>query len=403
MGRMEGDPGQSTAEYMGLLALVAAVLVGAGAAVGSAGVPEAVAGVVRSGICIVGGDVCRASDAAALGLEPCTVGELRRGRGAVVTVLSLRIGDEGEWTVGTRSDGSVVVTHARERVGGVAGGFGVTASPLGLKLGVEGAYGFTVGSGRSWELPDAAAAARLLAADDDDRPPPDWRFGDLGTELVAKAGAMASGALLSGLEASGHAAAGARIGRGETTLYVRTRLDEPRIAGLLPGAQPSGPRSLPGTGITVDDARAEPPPGPRGGDLLLELTRDAGGLREIAFRGVEPGPRAGRFVETVGRLDLRVPANRAAAAPLLSRRLPWPPGVVADIRAIVLRTAQAGVVERAVYEVRDGSKEVEVAARFGLELGLDVGRVRVDRRLVAASVWTGDPPVRERVDCLGGP
>src|ERR687896_427889 len=103
------------------------------------------AAVVRTGICIAGGDVCRASDAAALGLEPCTVGERLRGAGATLTVLSLRVGEEGEWTVASRSDGSVVVTESRSRAGGAAGGFGVEASPIGLELGVEGAYTFTVG------------------------------------------------------------------------------------------------------------------------------------------------------------------------------------------------------------------------------------------------------------------
>ena len=377
--------GQASAEYTAVLALVAAALVGAGAVVGPAGVGEAVAAVVRTGICIAGGDVCRASDAVALGLAPCTIAERRRGGGATLTVLSLRAGGEGEWTVASRSDGSVVVTEALTRSAGAGGGIGLEASPLKLELGVEGAYAFTVGSGRTWELPDAAAAARLLAADDDDRPPPDWRFGDLGAELVAQAGAMAAGALLSGVEASAHAAAGARIGRGRTTVYVRARIDDPGAAGLTPDAV----------------APAAPSRAPRH-DLLVELARDAGGLREIAFRVAEGGARAGQVVETVGRLDLRVPANRAAAAPLLARRLPWPPGVRDDLRAVVRRTAQAGVVERAVYEVSDDSRGVEAAARLGLELGLEVDRVRVDRRLVAASAWTGGSPERERVDCLGG-
>ena len=105
------------------------------------------------------------------------------------------------------------------------------------------------------------------------------------------------------------------------------------------------------------------------------------------------------MVETVARLDLRDAANRAAAEPLLARRLPWPPAVLRDLRTLVRRTVRFGVVERAVYDVRDESQGVEVAAKFGLALGFDAGELKVDRRLVAATAWTHGSPARERADC----
>src|SRR3954470_2961856 len=74
------ETGQATTEYAGLLALIAAVLLGAGMLVGvdvAAGVVQG----IRTGICIVGGDVCRPSDAAAAGLEPCTMGDRSGGSG----------------------------------------------------------------------------------------------------------------------------------------------------------------------------------------------------------------------------------------------------------------------------------------------------------------------------------
>jgi hypothetical protein len=132
--------------------------------------------------------------------------------------------------------------------------------------------------------------------------------------------------------------------------------------------------------------------------VLVALTRDRGGLREISFRRVQVDGT--RIVETVGRLDLRDPANRAAAAPLLARRLPWPPAVVQELRAVVRRTAQAGTVERAVYAVEDRSHELAAAVRIGAELGLEAATVAVERRLVAASAWTGGSPERRREDCL---
>ena len=106
------------------------------------------------------------------------------------------------------------------------------------------------------------------------------------------------------------------------------------------------------------------------------------------------------MVETVARLDLRDPANRTAAEPLLSRRLPWPPAVARDLQALVRRAAATGVVERAVYDVRDGSEELKLAAKLGLVLGVEGEEVELDRRLVAASAWTQGSRERERMDCL---
>jgi hypothetical protein len=370
--------GQASAEYTALLALAGAVLVGAGAVVGVGDVGTAVAHGVRTGICVVAGDVCRASDAEAAGLAPCTVAERTDGGGTKLTVLSFRIGASGAWTVASRSDGSVVLTRTDGRSAGVAVGIGVSATPFDLRFGAKGSYDLTVASGEAWELPDAAAARRFLAGAD--RPPPTWRFGDLGGELTVKAGAFAGGAMLTGAEAGATAAAGARIGRGRTTLYVKARLAGPELEAWLPGGGVK--RTLRGTG-----------------DALVELTREHGQLREIAFRTVERG-RADELVETVGRLDLRVPANRAAVEPLLAVRLPWPPSVAEDLRAAVRRTAQAGVVERAVYASRDDSERLDLSAQLGLSFGLQADRVREQRRLVSASAWTAGSRERERFDCL---
>ena len=377
MGPPRSHPaaGQATAEYTVVLALVAAALAGAGAAAGVGGVAEAVAGVVRTGICIVGGDVCRDSDARAAGLAPCTIGDRERGGGGAVTVLSLRIGRAGSWTVATRSDGSVVVTRVQDGEVGVTVGFGAAAGPLRLELGVAGRYSLVFTEGRAWEFPDAAAAGRFLAGDED-ATPPTWRFGDLGTEVVAEAGARVGVLALTGVEASAKSALGTRAGRGRTTVYVRARLKAPGSTVWMPGQR--------------EPAR----------EVIVEVTRERGSLREVAFRTVEPGAGDGEIVETVGRLDLRVPANRDAATRLLDRRLPWPPAVMDDLRALVRRTVQSGVVERAVYAVHDDSGGLGLSARMGLELGVNVERMDVDRRLVSASAWTHGSKERERVDCV---
>jgi len=372
--------GQATAEYAALLALVALALAGAGALVGLHTIGDVVAATVRTGICIVGGDVCRASDAKAAGLEPCTVGERALGRGLTLTIASIRFGSGDEWTAATRSDGSVLVTKARRRSGGVAAGVGIQASPLGLEFGVKGKVDFAIGTGSGWEFPDAASAARFLTRHDEDRLPPAWRFGEASELLTGSAGVKVGGATLTGVEATAEGAAGARVGRGRTTLYVRARLDSKAKAWM------------PGNNRTAH--------GPSTGDVMTEITSDAGGVREVAFRTAERGPRPGQVTEWVARLDLRDPANRAAAEPLLSRRLPWPPGVLSDLRAVALRSVQVGTVERAVYAVHDESEGFELAARLGIAFGIDADRVDVDKRLLAASAWTQGSQERMREDCV---
>lgn len=378
--------GQACAEYVALLALAAVALGAAGAAGAVPAVGERVEAAVRTGICIVAGDVCRPADAAAAGLAPCTLSERRRGSGGGLTVVSIRFGEHNEWAVARRSDGSVVVSRTRDSDAGVSGGFGLEAGPLGLELGVSGSYAFSVASGRAWEFADAPAARGFLAAvargegDDAQRWPPTWRFGDVGGEANALAGAQAAGSGLTGLEASADAAVGVRTGRGQTTFYFQSELEGPAPFGTLAaGAQ----------------AR-------RGGPLLVEYTRDREGPRELSFRLAEPGRSAGAVVETAGRLDLRDPANRAAAGRLLRHRAPWPPAAAADLHAVVRHTARAGTVERSVYAVHDASRHLAAAARLGLELGVDFDRTRVDRRLVAASAWTQGSRERERADCVTG-
>lgn len=378
--RTHDATGQATAEYVGLLALVAAALLGTGALVGLDPVGGAVAAGIRTGICIVGGDVCRASDAAAAGLEPCTVGERSEGGGATVSIAWVRIGDARGWTVATRSDGSVLVTRSRERKGGAGVGIGMEASPIGLDIGVEGKLDVTVTSGATWEFPDAAAAARFLEHGDPDNVAPTWRFGQAGEVLTGEAGAKIGGATLSGVEASARAAAGARVGRGRTTLYIHSRID---------------------SGATVWLPRhAAQAAGPTTGDVMVELSFEHGDFRELAFRTVAPGGERGHVVDTVARLDLRDPANRAAAADLITRRLPWPADVAHELRRLMLYTVQRGTVERAVYEVRDESSDFELAARLGQELGLQLEDIKVQRRLVAASAWTPGSQERVREDCV---
>jgi hypothetical protein len=377
-------------DYAALLAVVAVVFAGAGAATGLGGVPARVAHAVRTGICIVGGDVCRSADAAADGLEPCIVDERSNGGGVTLAIVSLRIGEAGEWTVARRSDGTVLVTHSHDRLVGAGGGVGFELGAF--EVGASASLDVALSHGEAWELPSVAAAARLLAdaRAGVQRTAPTWRFGDLGEHARGWAGVMGTGVTLTGVEASWTGAAGVRQGRGERTIYIDA------------GTELTGPGDLlPGPGSSTSRGTSDAPGGARTGPLLLALTRDAHGLRELAFRRVQAGGQRGEVVETVGRLDLRDPVNRAVADRLLRVRLPWPPTVAADLRAVLMRTVVAGTVERATYDVADRSHEVEVAARLAIELGVETSSLDISRRLVDASAWTRGSPERRRVDCLG--
>jgi hypothetical protein len=427
--------GQASLEYVGLLALVATALAVAAPAAGLAGLPAQVSRVVRTGVCIVGGDICRASDAAAAGLGPCTLSDERRGGGLAVTIFSVRVGGDHQWLVARRSDGSVAVTKVARDDAGASGGLGYELGPL--KAGVEAQAGFRVASGIGWEFPDAATARRFLAAAHYGlspairRWPAAWRSGEAGLavrgwaglgvvatgEDGASRGGGSSGAggsstghggssrngggaadrgatsrggepvgddgpsletPAAGIEVSADSALGARIARGSTTLYLRAETEGPHSTGLVDGLVDAGPR----------------------GPVVGEYTRDRSGPRELAFRVSAPGAREGQVVETVARLDLRVPANRAVAADLLRHPAPWPPSVAAELRAAIRQAARTGTVERSVYAVEDGSRSLELAARAGAEVGIEAGYSKVDRRLLDASAWTAGSQERAREDCI---
>src|SRR5918994_1271681 len=225
--------GVSSIEYTALLALVAAAFAGAGVVSGPQAVGQAVAGAVRTGICIVGGDVCRASDARAAGLEPCTMDDHTRGEGLTLTIASVRFGADDRWTSARRSDGSVVITHSDERRLGGKVGIGAEASPLGITAELTGKVDYALTSGRAWEFRDAASAVRFLR--NREGVEPTWRFGAVGSIVAAEAELEAGPVTFTQFETTGRAAAGARVGRGLTTYYVRTRADAV-VGGLkLPG------------------------------------------------------------------------------------------------------------------------------------------------------------------------
>ena len=119
---------------------------------------------VRTGVCIVGGDVCRSSDAAAAGLEPCVTRERSKRQDTTVDLAVVRLGGHGEWQLALRSDGRAIVTRLEENELGGAVGVGLTFSPA--RVGAQATAALVAGyhGGRAWRFADARSATAFLDA-----------------------------------------------------------------------------------------------------------------------------------------------------------------------------------------------------------------------------------------------
>ncbi|MEA2123895.1 MAG: hypothetical protein QOI80_677, partial [Solirubrobacteraceae bacterium] len=151
--------GQATVEYVAALALLVLVLAGAGVAIAAPDLPAAVVAKLRLALCIVGGDVCRASDAAARGLEPCLLESESHQRDNGVSFLFIRAGGTDFWSVERRSDGTVVLTEGYGQDLGASTGVGIHLGPVSAGGSADAGAGFR--SGRSWTLTEARLQALL--------------------------------------------------------------------------------------------------------------------------------------------------------------------------------------------------------------------------------------------------
>jgi hypothetical protein len=368
--------GQASIEYVAMLLLVAALL--AVAAVAVPGVGARVVATVRTGICVVGGDVCRSADAAAAGLEPCVTRARSSSEETTADIAVVRLGERGEWQLALRSDGGAVVARLDAGEAGVTAGIGFTFSPVGIDASAGAAAVGGYHGGRAWRFPDARTAAAFLdAAVDGGRVhpsrPPDVSWHALGGRTGAWAGVAFPMLARAGLTVSAENALGLRTDGARRTLTLDLGIQEPRFSSDLPGfAERPGKRRA----------------------LVADLTWEHGELRELALRTATASGE--RLEEFTGRLDLRDPENRAAAARLL--RPGAPP---ADLRALSDRMVSHGVVEFSAYEVSERRRGFSVASKLGVALGFSHHRISSERRLVDAVAWLrgGDP--QRRFDCLG--
>lgn len=382
--------GQASVEYVAALALLAAVFAVAAPAVGAPDIPRAVVGKLRLALCLVASDVCSNRAAREAGLAPCPLRSDTTGHEATVGAAIYEAGGKTTLTVTPRSDGSVsVVRTAGVHVGvGVGVGGDLSLGPLVFDIGTTGALRERVEAARAWVFPDQATAARFLEhrnrnAINEREFPAAWHSVDDTRELSLMVGA-AVGAKgfddrgdLAGIAGSGGHVLGGRVTReGMVTVYGRAQMDGPDITfPFLPAI------------------------GPGHEEFVVEFSFSRDGPREIAIRHAVPSGMGGQVEETVGRLDLRDPANLAFARSLIDARLPWPPHLHKQARALGRRIATHGVVERTVMTVEDGSRGASASLRLGVKVGASYRHIKVRRELVSATARTGGAE-RERFDCV---
>ena len=372
--------GQAASEYVAILLVVVAALTGAATlAVAVPGVGERVVTTVRTGLCIVGGDVCRSSDAIAAGLKPCVTSQRSRRQETTVDIAVVRLGGHGEWQLALRSDGQAVVTRLEENELGGTVGVGLTFSPAGVDAAASATLVAGYRGGRAWRFPDARSAGAFLAAATRDASAraaraPNVRWHAINGQADGEASVAIADLARAGISTGASDAIGLRSEGARRTLTLDLRLDDPLLSGILHGLAPSA-----GTQRS----------------WVADVSWEGGQARELALRAATG--RAGRQEEYSARLDLRDAGNRAAAERLLQPSTSTP----ADLAALAERMRTHGVIEQAAYSVSEERRGFTVAGKLGLALGLAHHRITAERRLVDAIASIRGGPLQRRFDCTG--
>ena len=372
--------GQAASEYVAILLVVVAALTGAATlAVAVPDVGERVVTTVRTGLCIVGGDVCRSSDAVAAGLKPCVTSQRSRRQDTTVDIAVVRLGGHGEWQLALRSDGQAVVTRLEENELGGTVGVGLTFSPAGVDAAASASLVAGYRGGRAWRFPDARSAGAFLAAATRGASAraaraPNVRWHAINGQADGEASVAIADLARAGISTGASNAIGLRSEGARRTLTLDLRLDDPLLSGILHGLAPSA-----GTQRS----------------WVADISWEGGKARELALRAATG--RAGRQEEYSARLDLRDAGNRAVAERLLQPSASTP----ADLAALAERMRTHGVIEHAAYSVSEERRGFTVAGKLGLALGLAHHRITAERRLVDAIASIRGGPLQRRFDCTG--
>jgi len=400
------ERGQASVEWVGVVALVAALLaVVLALALPGDGVGAAVVRQIHRALCIVGGGVCD------LDRRPCVLTSGTTRDRAHVTVFSLRVGRDELIVYERLSDGRVLVTYLGDTRFGIDVGAGADAwlkaagAHMSAGRSARAALLAAAGGGETWLFDDAFAADAGMAALSEGHDPPRGRRAEwvdrrgLGVELDASAGrGKTSGAL--GLEA------------GMVRGTIVDERDGSRIHVLERGIQGEAVLSRKddgahGRGAADERISVRTDAAGRPLELAIVRTGELEGAYSLPDR-VQPiaqeltgGSQKGRRWVVEQRLDLTDPLNRQAAQEYVEAiRLPTS-RLGGAAQALRDRIAASGVIETRTYGVayeHNGGGRVSVGG--GLRFGAGISDETEETRLLDARVQGPDGRWRARRDCL---
>jgi hypothetical protein len=416
--RSPGPPvrGQAGVDYVGVLLLVTVVLGAVALVADGSGVPQAVDHQLLRALCIVRGGECEQDRA------PCPVATDRRKDAVSARILVFRIGQDKTVVREERSDGTIAITVAYGREGGLESGGGVHVSlsigHAGLSLGGELAASVVASRerGYTWLLHDARAADELVGRlriargelerriADGRMPSPTQRYRHGG---LAANGRLSRGSTLGGsLGLSSEDVAGARTDArtGRTTFYVQ-RTVEGSLSLTQSGTGATATRGDRERYAVTYDASGRPV------DLMVMTT---GSYRISVDLPTRLQPAAGLLSAPTGHgrmfveethLDLTDPESLRLAGAFLRQVRHRDPAAFGDAVAVAAalrrRLDAVGVVHARTYDAEHRSYGVDVSAGiYGVQVGGALPRTRDDTHLVAATTRGLDGVWRVRGDCL---
>lgn len=425
---MQTPDGQAASEYVALLALVAVVLtLAAGLTSGGIG-PRVLAGLQR-GLCTVARRACPAPTRVEADLEPCPLERSTRSEQLSETIGFVRLGSSGTLAATRSSDGRVSVTLADGSTGGAEVAVGARLRlgrrTLGGRLRADATVDWR--SGRVWRFSNLAAAHDFVARFgdkatiggklvDDVRsacsllcdaigwrpharlPAPDETFREGGAD-AALAADLGEGPVSGAAGLGGDAILGRRLSRdGARTWYLR--LGATAIAGLvLPFGATAASGRTEGVLSYGVDRRGRPVA------LRVETTGRAatGGSLRLQQPPADARGDVGQaaVIELDATLDLRDPANLAAARSLLDALLHRTPFAALPARAAQLarRFEEHGQLDRRSYALREAGTGVGVSIARGVELAGGFDRTTEHLRLLSAETRLPGLPFLPRDDC----
>ncbi|MDW5595210.1 hypothetical protein VSS74_12740 [Conexibacter stalactiti] len=445
MGRLRGERGQATNEYVALLALVA-IAIAALAGISASGIGSGVLAGLQRGICLVAPGPCPRIVAVRDDLAPCPVSKRTSRERLSETIAIVELGSSGTLRATGHSDGTVTITLADGSEVGATFRFGAHAA-AGREVGGggRGRAGIDWGSGRSWKLPNEAAAADFVA-----------RFGDKATikgklvdqvrsrcslicdalgwrpheqlpepdETFEEGGASArlqTGFGLGGRPGEMSAKAGAVLGRriardGTTTWYVQLSSEAAAQLDLS-----AGELALAGAGEAVlsYEVGADGEPLSVGVAVVGGVSGNGGADAEARGRGAAGaggkgagraglrslagglGELAGGVVDLEAKLDLADPANYAAGRAVLDGL--FDPGAYAQmpgrVRALGERIVAGTQIDARLYTQRSSSQKYGADVALGVGIGGAFERSSEQLDLLAAFTRLPGLPFLARDDC----